>query len=282
MQSRHRRFLWSDPEEGEGAIKVNTTYRAGDPILVYVHEQEEFGLLTLPSPFGGGGGGGGCEVPNPVRYMEDRETECHVQLEEVPDCRRVEALDAASMVKGFAVVKSPGEAFNATSRKKMEKTFIPVDVQLCERYGDGTTCVQPSTSKDDGGALLMPRPTLNCANVLKELRLEIHHNGTSGIEQVIVRVFISDLEPQGDNYIVQRFGYSHFWTGTRNVSYADKSSPVPRSGNPGYLKGKPLIVGMLKKTDEDGVTVDADSWMGLSLMPMPSTGHCLTAKGSRY
>ena len=310
MESRHRRFLWGGHDDGavRQARPANDTYRAGDPIVVYVLDGEQFGLLTVPSPLGGGGGvgsGSRCGVPNPIRYMEDRRTECRVHIETVPDCRWLDALDAATFVRGYLVARSPRRAFNSTGaerRKGDSGVFVEVEVQLCQRDGDGngaTTCVQQQSGGRGRGRKedLLPRPTLDCKNVLRELHLEVRHNGTEGIDRVVARLFLEDLETGAAGPLVQTFSYSHFWTA---ANASEEDAPMPRrrrSGNPGYLKGSPLVVGRLATdadakpgADGDGasakdadskVTVDQDSWKGLSLMPLPSTGSCLTGKGGR-
>ncbi|KFP71180.1 Tectonic-3, partial [Acanthisitta chloris] len=63
---------------------------------------------------------------------------------------------------------------------------------------------------------------------------EIEFSGTSGIQSVSVQFKVINVSGSSGSSLQQRFTL-HFWT--RTLSHA-----LPRSGNPGYINGAPLLI----------------------------------------
>ena len=85
--------------------------------------------------------------------------------------------------------------------------------------------------------------------MLTKLKYVIFHDGTNGIKSVKAQIEMTNLSPilnkANDSIVVsQTFGYEHFWS-TDNVT----AKLDYRSGNPGYLVGKPILAGVLAHKD---------------------------------
>ena len=82
---------------------------------------------------------------------------------------------------------------------------------------------------------------------MTKLKYQIHHNGHDGIADVHVLIEVTNFSPQlssGTNDVLvftQTFGYDHFWSSDKK----NGTQLEERSGNPGYLHGKPLRSGVL-------------------------------------
>ncbi len=277
LESRHKRFLWSAANEKDNIELAGAPYKAGDPVMAYLPDEDQFALLTLPGSLGGDGQ---CTVPNPVKFMSQGEAECRISMASVPDCRRLPSLDASSFLKGFLVVKDPKNAVNSTTEGRKQKArslFVKMEVRLCDKKdsGGGTeqTCVQSS----DSDGINLPRPTVDCRNVLKEVHMDIFHNGTKGISRVVSRLFVENFgstanDPDNMDILVQKFKYTHFWI-TDNATIGGEFTPsMPKSGSPGYLLRKPLVIGHSSAKEKIVVNLTSSSY--LTLMPQPSRGNC--------
>ncbi|KAM9232898.1 tectonic-3 isoform 2-T5 [Leptosomus discolor] len=73
-----------------------------------------------------------------------------------------------------------------------------------------------------------------CNNVVSEVIYEIECSGTRGIQSVSVRFKVSNISVNSGSSLQQHFTL-HFWTKTL-------SHVLPRSGNPGYITGAPLLI----------------------------------------
>ncbi|XP_075360362.1 tectonic-3 isoform X2 [Mycteria americana] len=73
-----------------------------------------------------------------------------------------------------------------------------------------------------------------CNNVVSEVIYEIEFSGTHGIQSVSVRFKVSNISGTSGSSLQQHFTL-HFWT--RTLSHT-----LPRSGNPGYVTGAPLLI----------------------------------------
>ena len=101
-------------------------------------------------------------------------------------------------------------------------------------------------------------------------RYEIVHKGVEGIVSVTALVELSTFNLNTD-YVKQEFSYTHFWT-TDNVTEVRELS-----GNPGYLKGKPLLSGLVTPTEDDKKTFFIDTTTfkhAVSTMSRSSNGEC--------
>ncbi|XP_048714623.2 tectonic-3 isoform X2 [Caretta caretta] len=177
-------------------------YRAGDPIQTYFAASSV--LSTLRQPVGMGANGL-CIDGNHAGFLESKSTSCTRTFTNLSSsCTTDPALDAASYYRDFTILKVP---VNMTVVQLMQVRITPV--------------TQPGAPQMDGNT---------CHNVVSEVIYEIEFNGTHGIQNVSVQLKVTSVS---GNSLQQRFTLQ-FWS--RTPSYT-----LPRSGNPGYIIGAPLL-----------------------------------------
>ncbi|KAM5271808.1 tectonic-3 [Ctenodactylus gundi] len=186
-------------------------YRAGDPILTYFPEWSVTSLLRQPTDVGAGGF---CAERNPASFLENKRTTCTRFFNNLAkSCTMDPALDAASYYN-FTVLKVPQ---GVTHLQNMEFQ-IPV-----------TLASQASPPLLVGNT---------CQNVVSQVTYEIESNGTFGIQKVSVRfrqisLAVGPVVSLQQDFIVL---FRSFQQSTA------ASLTGLRSGNPGYIVGKPLLV----------------------------------------
>ncbi|KAM9134506.1 tectonic-3 isoform 2-T2 [Pangshura tecta] len=177
-------------------------YRAGDPIQTYFAASSV--LSTLRQPVGMGANGI-CIDGNPAGFLESKSTSCTRTFTNLSSsCTTDPTLDAASYYRDFTILKVP---VNMIVVQLMQVRITPI--------------THPGAPQMDSNT---------CHNVVSEVIYEIEFNGTHGIQNVSVQLKVTSVS---GNSLQQRFTLQ-FWS--RTPSYT-----LPRSGNPGYIIGAPLL-----------------------------------------
>ncbi|XP_055110343.1 tectonic-3 isoform X4 [Symphalangus syndactylus] len=185
-------------------------YRAGDPILTYFPKWSVISLLRQPA---GVGAGGLCAESNPAGFLESKSTTCTRFFKNLASsCTLDSALNAASYYN-FTVLKVPR---GMTDPQNME---FQVPVILTSQ----------------ANAPLLAGNT--CQNVVSQVTYEIETNGTFGIQKVSVSLGQTNLTVEPGASLQQHF-ILHFRAFQQSTA---ASLTSPRSGNPGYIVGKPLL-----------------------------------------
>ncbi|XP_023564704.1 tectonic-3 isoform X2 [Octodon degus] len=188
-------------------------YKAGDPILTYFPTRSIISLLRQPA---GVGAGGVCAQRNPAGFLESKRTTCtHILKNLASSCTLDPALDAGSYYN-FTVLKVPR---GVTDLQNM-KFQVPVTL----------------ASQADPPVLAGN----TCQNAVSQVTYEIETNGTFGIQQVSVSFRQINLTIEPVVSLQQDF-IVHF-RAFRQSTVAAAAAAVPRSGNPGYVVGKPVLV----------------------------------------
>ncbi|XP_045175670.2 tectonic-3-like isoform X2 [Mercenaria mercenaria] len=136
-------------------------------------------------------------------------------------------------------------------------------------------CVQTNGSLDDCTFANVPDATFNagtCSNVVQEVRYFITTDGTNGIAEMGVQFVFRNITA-ADNTYAQRFSVSY-------NSLTDSNETFARSGNPGYLIGKPLLYGTLNVTtsptnvETQEIIIATEPSLGLTVVRSSATGFC--------
>ncbi|XP_004681088.1 PREDICTED: tectonic-3 [Condylura cristata] len=185
-------------------------YRAGDPILTYFPKWSITSLLKQPA---GVGAGGFCAENNPAGFLESKSTTCTRFFENLANsCTLAPALNAASYYN-FTVLKVP----RAITDLQNVKFQVPVTL----------------VSQVDSPLLVGNI----CQNVVSQVIYEIEINGTFGIQKVSVSFGQTNLTVEPSASLQQ-----HFIIRFRTFQQSTVASLTrSRSGNPGYIVGKPLL-----------------------------------------
>ncbi|XP_066096014.1 tectonic-3 [Saccopteryx bilineata] len=185
-------------------------YRAGDPILTYFSEWSVISLLRQPA---GVGAGGLCTESNPAGFLESRRTTCARFFKNLAEsCTLDPTLNAASY-HNFTVLKVP-KGMTDPQNMKFQVPVTPVSRAGSPLWAGNT-----------------------CHNVVSQVIYEIETNGTFGIQKVSVGFRQTNLTAEAGASLQQHF-IIHFRAFQQSTA---ASLPGPRSGNPGYIVGKPLL-----------------------------------------
>ncbi|XP_074731714.1 delta-1-pyrroline-5-carboxylate synthase isoform X3 [Strix uralensis] len=181
-------------------------YRAGDPILIYFDSSSVLSTLRQPVKMGASGL---CADGNPAGFLDSKSTSCtRIFANLSKSCITDPVLDAASYYRDFTVLK------------------VPVNDTVVQSMKVKVAAVAPP------GAPHMKDST--CNNVVSEVIYEIEFSGTHGIQSVSVQFKVSNISGNSGSSLQQHFTL-RFWT--RTLSHT-----LPRSGNPGYITGAPLLI----------------------------------------
>ncbi|XP_007478784.2 tectonic-3 isoform X1 [Monodelphis domestica] len=184
-------------------------YMAGDPILIYF---PQWSLLSLFKQPAGVGPTGLCTEKNPARFLESRSTICIRFFRNIRSSCTTDPSLRASSYHNFMVLKVPK---GVTDLQNMQ---VPITV-ISEP-------VSPLLVGD------------TCHNAVSKVIYDIETNGTSGIQKISASFNFTNLSgvPEAflEQHITIRFYIKDF--------QKKKSFSVERSGNPGYIFGKPLLV----------------------------------------
>ncbi|KAK1333597.1 hypothetical protein QTO34_005982 [Cnephaeus nilssonii] len=177
-------------------------YRAGDPILTYFSKWSVLSLLRQPQ-----------ELELGTLYREQscsKSTTCVRFFKNLADsCTLDPALNAVSYYN-FTVLKVPRGMADLQNMK------VPV------------------TLVSQAGSPLLAGNT--CQNAVSQVIYEIETNGTFGIQKVSVSFGQTNLTVEPGASLQQQFIIRF-----RAFQSTATSLPGPRSGNPGYIVGKPLL-----------------------------------------
>ncbi|XP_028916835.1 tectonic-3 [Ornithorhynchus anatinus] len=181
-------------------------YKAGDPILTYFPKWSLSSMLRQPA-----GIGGLCADGNPAGFLESKTTSCTRIFPSVAkSCAKDPALCASSYYD-FTVLKVP------SGLADLQNMQVPI-----------ASASQPAPPLLKGNT---------CHNVVSQVIYEIETNGTFGIQKVSVRLVQTNLSGTPGASLQQ-----HFTVLFRPFKRNTAGSPsLPRSGNPGYLVGMPLL-----------------------------------------
>ncbi|XP_038599751.1 tectonic-3 [Tachyglossus aculeatus] len=181
-------------------------YKAGDPILTYFPRWSLLSMLRQPA-----GIGGLCADGNPAGFLESKNTSCTRIFPSVAkSCTKDPALRASSY-NDFTILKVP------SGLADLQNMQVPI-----------ASASQPAPPLLKGNI---------CHNVVSQVIYEIETNGTFGIQKVSVRLVQTNLSGTPGASLQQ-----HFTLLFRPFKQSTAASlALPRSGNPGYIVGMPLL-----------------------------------------
>jgi len=257
------------------------TYRVGMPISIahgeYLTSKVDsfIGLrhFSLPYP----GPNGMCQEGNLVRYWDGTAPglPCMAGGLVKDACQSGSSLAASKYLSNRYIAKVPLGTDIATWSDITKWLEIQVDAYLVQRSANGTllnTFSLPS--------LLSPKQdnTNNvCENVLESIRFNVVLDGSGGISSVKAVVRIRDKVPYAGTsevWMTQMFDATFLNVQNEGKVTAVARAEIQRSGNPGYVTGKPILAG-LSTADASGTTVIEQLLDGLTLPNMAdSKGFC--------
>ncbi|XP_015111820.1 tectonic-3 [Diachasma alloeum] len=212
-------FQWQEEETQElEKFKANAPYVHGD--LLRTYDNKSMRTVDVPST----GFTGQCSSRKSLKYLEDFQSVClQTQLSNSNKFLFSETFTNISLISNSLFMKNVTIRDSECSRN----VCIPIDSRFCGNSGVCNGTVSPK-GLCDGGV---------CSNVVRRVTYVIHHNGTSGIQRARVFVEVGNTSRSFHQY----FQVKYEWIN----EFDRKGGVVARSGNPGYLIGKPIIIGTL-------------------------------------
>ncbi|XP_014210190.1 tectonic-3 [Copidosoma floridanum] len=204
-------------------FNFSNVFRHGDTIW----KIDKSSLLPFELPQAGFGRG--CNFKKTVKYLEDWQTSCH-QTNLNNDNLFLFPINFGN----FSVVALPSK-FNTQylSQDCPNNVCRSTNVFYCSE--SFKLCKTNMTFKG------FCRENV-CNNVVKKVRYTFYHSGSDGIQHIEAHVHLANVSAD----FKQDFQVLYKWFGLNN------SFIFERSGNPGYIEGKPIFVGtqMENKTDD--------------------------------
>uniref|UniRef100_K1PA71 Tectonic-3 n=1 Tax=Magallana gigas TaxID=29159 RepID=K1PA71_MAGGI len=254
-------------------VSADTTYaqfyKVGDPVFV-VYEDLTSGYLTIPQ------GEPNCQSNNPVSYLVDQSFKCMRQMRtlDADSCENTPYLNASSYLTSVRIVKTPylfTWIINGTERSLYNNSYT------MEFEMERVECV-------DGNGLVVDcsfnAPSFNashCNNAVLGVEYHITHDGSNGITRAGVRLLLGSIQAS-DLPLTQTYGSS--FTSVNEVN----KTITERSGNPGYIVGKPVRAGVLVENSTlalgDRYAIVEDMY-NLTIIRGSATGTCLTDSANR-
>lgn len=255
VQYKYGSFIWGVvklPPDGSDS-RTNATVPLSKRVHAFKNHRETMVLIkllnkfkthkipfsALPVPFHGNQ----CNVKEPIRYMKKHKSRCKVSIGQNlrAKCENLNELNAAKLLQDVMIYEDPSVLPNSTLIKPTR--FI------CYKTKNGKqTCAMES--KVPNYSPKIDNATASCQNVLQRLNMTIFHDGVAGIKKIRTEYLLVNLSLEETSQFFQEFIVSYKWMNAsfpRNETYEWSDIPIPRvydrSGNPGYLVGKPVIIG---------------------------------------
>ncbi|XP_064094911.1 tectonic-3-like [Macrobrachium nipponense] len=171
------------------------------------------------------------------------------------------------------VLSSPGEIIEALSNFSdlYPDDVVSVSPYICHIMADG------DEECSDRPVTVVPRVSYKngtCSNAIISIKYIFQHNGSQGILYVKAKVYLANLT-EAQRQVIQGFEVKFEW-----LSSDKQETLLERSGRPGYVQGKPLLMGKLieNRTEEDvlkeaiQLSTDPNHW--LKILAPGKEGRC--------
>lgn len=217
-----------------------------------------------------------CQASRAMYYLNDWSGTCQVPAIDVDSCESHRELSANTFYKGFTVLVSP-QFINETYGNRLKEdclahVCIPVTVHLCSELRSKIPSFEQCTEVSDLQPSVHNSELQHCENVVKEVQYMIYHNGTVGITKVCAYLWLTNVTL--NTRLSQKFSITFHW--------ARDTKSFHRSGNPGYIVGKPVmsgkkvtqILGTEGEIDKEAIEIDENPEKWLSIAGAKNDGRC--------
>ncbi|XP_057376164.1 tectonic-1-like [Daphnia carinata] len=214
-------------------------YKEGSPLFT-LHVSGTIGVLKLPHSLNSAM----CNIAKEVTFLQsDDHYQCILPGKDQcnPNMRLEQWLSRLAV---FRLPSHSASAGNSNSSIRWGDTdkLAPVIIRICD--------------PNSGCRSDLPAPEPSCQNSLTAVTLRISYNGTEGIRSVLVDLL----------YTAGKTGSVRFRTIHQSLSEIQNGggshSVRMRSGNPGYLNGKPVLAAKLNSSRSEGAFQRLDVFPG--------------------
>ncbi|XP_016838374.1 tectonic-3 [Nasonia vitripennis] len=196
-------------------FNISNSYRHGD--ILWKINKNSLQPLELPQT----GFGKACDFKKTVKFLEDWKDSCHQN-----NLNNKNVFLFPSNFSNFTIVALPLK-FNSQFLLQNCPNNIcrAINVSYCS--DSWTHCKKNITVQSYCTEKSV------CYNIVKKMRYMIYHNGSEGIQNIEVQIQLANIS---DSF-KQEFEIFYKWIGL------NQSLVFERSGNPGYIAGKPILIG---------------------------------------
>ncbi|KAK5640330.1 hypothetical protein RI129_011141 [Pyrocoelia pectoralis] len=176
-----------------------------------------------------------CLIKSGIKYLQDFRSVCT----QTDVSENNAHLHIGTYFQNVSVISAP-KFLNVSEIMNCPKNVcLPIDVKECNENCSSlpsnttTTCRFNSTLN-----------IFNCRNVAQKIIYTFKHNGSNGFTAVELLLYLKDISYRPDAHFEfeQEFQANFFWHNS-SLNYSQVLS-----GNPGYLIGKPVLIGTVNRT----------------------------------
>ncbi|ODN02973.1 Tectonic-1 [Orchesella cincta] len=243
--SLKQKYSWDE----DAAVKPsylkmkNEPYRYGSVIwTTKTDNDDQQQILRLPTSYHSNL----CSLKEPIKYLQDSNFTCLLPISNLKvQCAALNELNVNHFIRNYTVISNP----------KMLKDDNATDIPICHiNTNDQCFSDNDFVEGDSEDEVENTKPQLDlgnsiCHKVLSQLKLMFIHEGINGITKVVAKSVLEDI-PLDTKELKQEFSVEFIWAndvGVGNETNATSSTTTfhkqPRSGIPGYIVGKPVILG---------------------------------------
>lgn len=219
-------------------VKTRTGVNFSEPYIQgisikYVVDNSTLDKFKLSDTFFGIG----CTSQSEINYLHDFESQCVHVLNENNNFLKPDFYESILFI-------AQPEEFNKTAFKNK---FLTCPEPICLRPNlKICTDVNLRDCKDANKTKIAfgcdeEQIHISCRNIVDSLKYTIHHNGIEGIKNITLQIHVSNVScGYGQQYEINQISSVEYKWADVETNYSNILS-----GNPGYLIGKPILVGIL-------------------------------------
>ncbi|CAL8073821.1 unnamed protein product [Orchesella dallaii] len=215
-------------------------YKYGSVIwTVRANNEDQIEILRLPTSYHSNL----CSLQEPIKYLQDSNFTCMLPISNLKEqCTFLNELNVNYFIRNYSIISNP-KTWDDNS----------TDVPICH-LNTNDQCFSDNEIDESGSEedVENTKPQLNlvdsvCHQVLSQLKLTFIHEGIDGITKVVAKSRLIDV-PLDVKDLKQEFSVEFIWAneagpGNETNFTTPTFQKQPRSGIPGYIVGKPVILG---------------------------------------
>lgn len=236
---KNNKFSWPQYTQGGDSFNSSSKFIYGSPIW-YV-DQKGLHKFDVPNSFITNR----CLIKENIFYLKNIHTSCS-QVDLSQENSQLSLKYYIDNVRFVAVPK----LFNITKYKDKLLESCPKNVclSITPKICDESFTHCANLSKNDSRInircnLSIKDKSTTCVSVVKKLKYIFYHNGTKGLTDILLLTYLDEISYEFGTdvpQINQDFFVNFFWS---NIT---TKRLVSLSGNPGYLIGRPIAIGILE------------------------------------
>lgn len=260
------KYSWLERETmrpASGNINVSSLYIHGDVFWTIKNNSIEKFKLPLR------GFTGQCSMKKQIEYFKDWESSC-LQI----NLNNNNLWIFLNYHSNMTILSSPKYLNTSAKLPSLyqdcpKNICIPIETNICMN----------SSSDSCSNSTEVPRTMCingTCINAVKKFQYTVYHNGSSGIKNIKLKIELGNFSRAFHQY----FGIKFQWSSSKR----DKVL-LARSGNPGYVLGKPIITGIIMSVNNTSMDQVAHDYINLNYtlqVPIASRKNGRCSRGNKY